>query len=101
MENLFELLDRRSGVADAPGAQPLALRGGEVEFKNVVFEYERGAPVLRGLSFRAEGGRTIAVRCFGRCFWPLLGFRCLPFAACAAAACPTAPPSPLLPKQRS
>ena len=95
MENLFELLDRRSGVADAPGAQPLALTAGEVEFKNVVFEYERGAPVLRGLSFRAEGGRTIAVRCclplfFGRCRW---GFRRVPFAACQTPA-PPAPPAP-------
>jgi len=33
----------------------------DIEFKDVYFEYEPGKPVLNGLSFRIEKGRTVAI----------------------------------------
>src|SRR4029079_11626223 len=34
---------------------------GEVEFENVVFEYNKGAPVLKNVSFKAPAGSTTAL----------------------------------------
>ncbi|HEX8560679.1 MAG TPA: ABC transporter ATP-binding protein [Pyrinomonadaceae bacterium] len=41
--------------------EPLAEVAGEVVFEDVSFEYEPGAPVLRGVSFRAPAGTTTAL----------------------------------------
>ena len=41
--------------------EPLAEVRGEVAFEDVTFEYEPGAPVLRGVSFRAAAGTTTAL----------------------------------------
>lgn len=63
MENLFELLGTQSSVQDEPGAQPLDIRaeGGQVEFQDVSFSYIPGHPVLRGVSFVARPGGTLAL----------------------------------------
>lgn len=50
MENLLSLLDTPGKVTDAPNAPDLALSQGAVEFRDVVFGYERGVPVLKGVS---------------------------------------------------
>ena len=34
---------------------------GDVEFRDVRFEYQPGTPVLRGLSFRVPAGSTVAL----------------------------------------
>jgi subfamily B ATP-binding cassette protein MsbA len=41
--------------------EPLGEVEGEIEFDGVTFEYEEGAPVLRGVSFRAAAGTTTAL----------------------------------------
>ncbi|HEY0170676.1 MAG TPA: ABC transporter ATP-binding protein [Pyrinomonadaceae bacterium] len=41
--------------------EPLGQVAGEVVFDDVTFEYEPGAPVLRGVSFRAPAGTTTAL----------------------------------------
>ncbi|MET0624328.1 MAG: ABC transporter ATP-binding protein [Pyrinomonadaceae bacterium] len=41
--------------------EPLEEVAGEVVFDDVTFEYEPGAPVLRGVSFRAPAGTTTAL----------------------------------------
>src|SRR5205807_1655063 len=41
--------------------QPLPEIGGEVEFKDVTFEYNAGVPVLTHVSFRAPAGSTTAL----------------------------------------
>ncbi|HMJ07421.1 MAG TPA: ABC transporter ATP-binding protein [Pyrinomonadaceae bacterium] len=46
--------------ADA-GRKPLAAVRGALEFENVEFEYDKGVPVLKGISFRAEAGNTTAL----------------------------------------
>ncbi|HWS90445.1 MAG TPA: ABC transporter ATP-binding protein [Pyrinomonadaceae bacterium] len=41
--------------------EPLGEVEGEIAFEDVTFEYEEGAPVLRGVSFRAPAGTTTAL----------------------------------------
>ncbi|MFL6336728.1 MAG: ABC transporter ATP-binding protein [Pyrinomonadaceae bacterium] len=43
------------------GREPLGEVAGKIEFDDVTFEYEEGAPVLRGVSFRAPAGTTTAL----------------------------------------
>jgi ABC-type multidrug transport system fused ATPase/permease subunit len=43
------------------GRAPLGEVAGEIAFEDVTFEYEEGAPVLRGISFRAPAGTTTAL----------------------------------------
>ncbi|MGE3467980.1 MAG: ABC transporter ATP-binding protein [Pyrinomonadaceae bacterium] len=40
---------------------PLPKVGGAIEFENVFFEYDAGVPVLKGISFRSEAGKTTAL----------------------------------------
>jgi ABC-type transport system involved in Fe-S cluster assembly fused permease/ATPase subunit len=61
MENMFELLATPPAIQDVPGARPLTLANGSVEFQDVVFGYSASAPVLKGVSFTAAGGSTVAV----------------------------------------
>ena len=61
-ERVFKLLDRPPDWEDAPDARPLESRtAGRVEFRDVGFAYDLGEPVLRGISFVAEPGRTVAL----------------------------------------
>ena len=41
--------------------RPLPSIDGTLEFENVEFEYEKGVPVLKGISFNAEAGTTTAL----------------------------------------
>ncbi|PDW00122.1 ABC transporter ATP-binding protein [Candidatus Chloroploca asiatica] len=59
---IFEVLDAQSEIEDKPGALPLPLLNGRVEFRNVTFRYlGTGDPVLKEVSFVAEPGQTIAL----------------------------------------
>ena len=60
MENLFELLEKQPGVSDHLWAKPLLLCKGEVQFKNVWFEYEAGNAILKDINFTARPGTTVA-----------------------------------------
>lgn len=59
MENLLALLDTPGKVNDAPNATDLALAEGGVEFRDVVFGYERGVPVLKGVSHCSSQGASL------------------------------------------
>jgi ATP-binding cassette subfamily B protein len=66
-ERVFRLLDREEELNDpaTPATLPAATRG-EIEFRDVWFAYgqlENGEPdwVIKGLSFRAAPGETIAI----------------------------------------
>jgi ATP-binding cassette, subfamily B, multidrug efflux pump len=61
-ERVFKVLDNPDVLPVAePGAhRPLMLQG-KIEFDKVAFEYTPGTPVLRGLSFSAAPGETIAI----------------------------------------
>jgi ATP-binding cassette subfamily B protein len=60
-ERIFGLLDVRPDIADSPAARPMPTIAGRVEFQEVAAEYKPGEPVLRGVSFVAEPGQTIAI----------------------------------------
>ena len=60
-ERIFELLDERPRIEDAPDAAPLVMRDGRVELREVEFSYEPQTPVLQGLSLVAEPGQTVAL----------------------------------------
>ena len=61
METMFELLDENAEIEDAPGARALAVNGGRVVFDDVSFAYDSRRPVLEGVSFAVEPGRTVAI----------------------------------------
>jgi ATP-binding cassette subfamily B protein len=59
---VFELLDTQVEVADKPGAKALPPLEGRVEFRDVHFRYAGSErEILRGVSFVAEPGQTVAV----------------------------------------
>ena len=90
LEQVFDMLDQKSTVADAPGAPPLDVpRAADIVFENVVFKYpsmrtggsdsnKDGAQaaaaaaegdgefaetrnILNGVSFRIPAGKTVAI----------------------------------------
>jgi ATP-binding cassette subfamily B multidrug efflux pump len=60
-ERIFEVIDERPEVQDAPDAVPLKDVKGRVVFDHVDFHYVPGIPVLKDVSFVAEPGQTIAL----------------------------------------
>jgi ATP-binding cassette, subfamily B, bacterial MsbA len=67
LENVFALLDTKPEVADLPGASALPPIRGDVEFRDVSFDYnlESTAPggprTLRDVSFRVGAGQVVAI----------------------------------------
>ncbi|MCX7029843.1 MAG: ABC transporter ATP-binding protein [Spirochaetes bacterium] len=60
-ERIFEILDARSEVTEAPDAAPLADPRGRVEFENVSFAYFHRFTVLHDVSFTVEPGQVVAL----------------------------------------
>jgi len=60
-ERVFQTLDQRPRITDAPDAQPLDIVRGEVEFDHVDFRYVPDVPVLKDVSFVARPGQTVAL----------------------------------------
>lgn len=60
-ERFFEVVDSASEKNDKKGALNLRDAQGEVEFKNVEFEYRKGVRILKDISFKAAAGSTIAL----------------------------------------
>jgi len=61
IEMMFSILARKPEIEDKPDARPLKVRDGTIRFENVSFAYESARPILKGLSFEVEAGRTIAI----------------------------------------
>ncbi|WDI30617.1 ABC transporter ATP-binding protein/permease [Hyphococcus flavus] len=61
VEKLYELMDRRSTVEDAPNALAFEPGSGEIQFENVSFAHEGRASGLNGVSFDAPGGAFIGI----------------------------------------
>lgn len=61
MENMFDLLREEQEVIDAPGAGPLVVKRGQVEFTNVSFSYTPGKVILKNISFVVPAGKTVAL----------------------------------------
>jgi ATP-binding cassette subfamily B protein len=60
-ERIFGLLDSEVEIVDKSGARPMPPINGRVEFENAHAEYKVGQPVLRGVTFTAEPGKTVAI----------------------------------------
>jgi ATP-binding cassette, subfamily B, bacterial MsbA len=60
-ERLFELLDTKPDIQDAPGAIDLPDAIGRVVFDHVSFSYRSDVPVLVDVSFEVEAGSTVAI----------------------------------------
>ncbi|WAC26098.1 ABC transporter ATP-binding protein [Ancylobacter sp. SL191] len=58
---LFDILDRPAIETDQPERPKLSVTKGEIAFDDVYFGYREDEPVLRGLSFIAEAGKTTAL----------------------------------------
>ncbi|GAB1317344.1 hypothetical protein MFIFM68171_07554 [Madurella fahalii] len=59
--NVIELLKLQPTVKDKEGAPDLKVGNGTVEFDNVSFSYNGKTDVVKSVSFKAEGGRTVAI----------------------------------------
>jgi len=60
-ERVFRLLDTTPDWEDPPTAVAVPSVRGEVEFRNVSFEYLPGTQVLHDISFTAKPGQTVAL----------------------------------------
>ena len=61
LERIFQVLDEPVSVEDNPGAGELPQIAGHVEFRNVLFEYEKDIPVIKHVSFDVKAGESIAL----------------------------------------
>lgn len=60
-ERVFEILDAKSEVEDAPGAVPLGPVHGQIRFQQVSFAYFGRHQVLKDIDFEARPGQVIAL----------------------------------------
>jgi len=60
-ERIFELVDTKPDLVDAPDAVEMPPIEGRVELDHVGFWYEEGVPVLQDVSLAAEPGQTVAI----------------------------------------
>jgi subfamily B ATP-binding cassette protein MsbA len=61
MDRVFETLDTRPEITDAPNAITIREMKGAVEFRNVTFGYEPDNPVLRNINLKVEPGKVVAI----------------------------------------
>ncbi len=61
IDNLFSLLETTPAIQDRPHAKSLTVPEGEVEFRNVSFQYQAERPILKNLSFTVKAGEKVAI----------------------------------------
>lgn len=59
-ERIFTVLDSEEYLNNNGNYKPEAIKG-TIDFENVQFSYKQGVPVLKGVSFHLEAGKTMAV----------------------------------------
>ena len=58
---MFDILSQSPEIRDRPGARDLVVNQGVVRFENVVFGYDPQRVILKGVSFEANAGATVAI----------------------------------------
>lgn len=61
VETMFKLLAEPEEIRDRPGAKPLEVSAGRIEFRNVNFHYDADRPILKNLSFEVPDGGMLAI----------------------------------------
>jgi ATP-binding cassette, subfamily B, heavy metal transporter len=61
IEAMWSILAERPEIEDRADARPLKVASGTVTFDNVVFAYEPGRKILKGVSFEVPSGKSLAV----------------------------------------
>lgn len=61
IEAMFDLLDVPQEVQDKTNATTLDVKQGAIRFDNVEFSYDASRPILKGISFEVQAGKTVAL----------------------------------------
>jgi subfamily B ATP-binding cassette protein MsbA len=61
VQRVFDILDTRPTIQDAPDASVLPASAGQLTFQNVSFSYEDSVPVIRDISLDIQAGEIIAL----------------------------------------
>ena len=61
MEAMFKLLDEKLEVVDPLKPNSLSLEEGEIIFNDVYFNYSPNREILKGVCFRVESGKKVAI----------------------------------------
>ena len=59
-ERVFEILDEKVEIFDAPDAKTLDTFSKNIIYKNVSFQYEQDKPILKNVNIDIEKGQTVA-----------------------------------------
>lgn len=61
MDSMFSMLNIEKEVTDKDNAPDINISGGSIEFDNVHFGYNEDREILKGLSFKVDAGKTVAI----------------------------------------
>ncbi|KTF14401.1 ABCB family ABC transporter ATP-binding protein/permease [Pseudoalteromonas sp. 10-33] len=61
LENMLGLLNKKPQVTNAPQANTLNVKKGEIAFNNVSFSYNANRPILDDISFKVKAGSKVAI----------------------------------------
>ena len=60
-ERVYEIIDKKPDIVDAKDAVDLTNVKGNIEFRDVCFEYEEGKPILKHINISIPAGKTVAL----------------------------------------
>ncbi len=60
-ERIFQILDMKPQITDAPNAKPLAVSDYTIRIENVSFRYDDGTGALQDVSIQVPHGKTVAI----------------------------------------
>jgi len=60
-QRVFEVIDSQPDVVESDHPIPLEKMKGDIEIKNVMFEYEPGRPVIKDLSLKVKAGHMVGI----------------------------------------
>ncbi len=61
MDAMFQLLDTKAEIVDAPNAQSIDVQHGEIKFENIDFSFDKDRQIIKDISFTIAAGETLAI----------------------------------------